>query len=198
MTKSGTRGSDEAFYRLAKTATEAILKLVGVAPADQYCIHADTLKSKRISPDIVAIPATGVGDIVIMEFQGYHDPYIRYRVAAAAFLYCMQEQRSSALLPAIIFTERSFQHTALSLDISDTTGQYRLCGRFREIILEDYTEGQLLALDPRLVVLAPYTVPTNMDKNELELKVHGWGDLVRELYPQEQSHAQVDLPMLLN
>ncbi|MBF0475641.1 MAG: hypothetical protein HQK59_07355 [Deltaproteobacteria bacterium] len=68
MEKSGTRGSDEAFYRLVKVAGEAVLKLVGVAPGLLYDIHADTLKAKRASPDIVAIPSTGDGDTGIMEF----------------------------------------------------------------------------------------------------------------------------------
>ncbi|MBF0496170.1 MAG: DUF2887 domain-containing protein [Deltaproteobacteria bacterium] len=183
MPTPGNRGSDEAFYRLVQAAGQAILKLVGVVDADQYLFHADTLKAKRVSPDMVAIPATGVGDIVIMEFQGYHDPLIRYRVLTTVFLYCTQEKKVPPLLPAIIFTERSFALSALPLDISDSSGQYQIIGRLREIILEDYTEEQLLALDPRLVALVPYTCPMNMDKDELSRKVRAWGDLVRDLYP---------------
>ncbi|MBF0496978.1 MAG: hypothetical protein HQK58_10465 [Deltaproteobacteria bacterium] len=99
----------------------------------------------------------------------------------------------SAVLPAIIFTERSFGSRALPFDIGDSTGAYRLQGRFREIVLEDYTDAQLLALDPRLVVLAPYTLPANTDKDELSRKAHDWGGLVRSLYVEEQSRDQVDL-----
>ncbi|MBF0495331.1 MAG: DUF2887 domain-containing protein, partial [Deltaproteobacteria bacterium] len=142
MPKSGTRGSDEAFYRLVKAASEAVLKLVGVTPGPEYHIHADTLKAKRVSPDIVAIPATGAGDTVIMEFQGYHDPFIRYRMAANVALYCSQEEKASDVLPAIIFTERSFRLRALPFNVSDSTGAYRLQGRFKEITLEDFTEEQ--------------------------------------------------------
>ncbi|MBF0476992.1 MAG: DUF2887 domain-containing protein, partial [Deltaproteobacteria bacterium] len=193
MPTSSNRGSDEAFYRLVQAAGEAILKLVGVAAGDQYHFHADTLKAKRVSPDIVAIPSTEAGDTVIMEFQGYHDPLIRYRVAAGVALYCHQLGKAPPFLPVIIFTERSFFLSALPYDISDTSGQYHLRGRFKEIVLEDYTEEQLLTFDPRLVVLAPYTCPKNMDKKELGERAHAWGDLVRKIYPEEQSHDQVDL-----
>ncbi|MBF0497539.1 MAG: DUF2887 domain-containing protein [Deltaproteobacteria bacterium] len=196
--KPGNRGSDEAFYQLVKDAGEAILKLVGVAPGLGYHIHAEELKAKRVSPDIVAIPSIVGDDIVIMEFQGYSDPFIRHRVAAAVAFYCSQEKKAPPILPAIIFTERSFLNTALPLDISDSTGQYQLRGRFKEIVLEDYTETQLLALDPRLVVLVPYTLPANMGKDELGLKMRDWVELVRELYPPEQSHAQIDLLALIS
>ncbi|MBF0550290.1 MAG: DUF2887 domain-containing protein [Deltaproteobacteria bacterium] len=193
MPTSGNRGSDEAFYRLIQAAGKAMLKLVGVAAAEQYQFHAETLKTKKVSPDMVAIPESGAGDTVIMEFQGYHDPLIRYRMLTSVVLYCGQDKKAQRLLPAIIFTERSFANSALPLDISDSSGQYRVNARFKEIVLEDYTEEQLLAIDPRLVVLAPYTFPTNMDKAELSRKAHGWGDLVRKLYPPEQSAAQIDL-----
>ncbi|MBF0507740.1 MAG: DUF2887 domain-containing protein [Deltaproteobacteria bacterium] len=197
MVKSGNRGSDEAFYQLVKAAGQAILKLVGVATVDGYHFHADTLKAKRVSPDMVAIPLTGLGDTVIMEFQGYHDPLIRYRLAATVALFCSQEKKVPAILPAIIFTEHSFAGSALPLDISDSTGQYQLRGKFKEIVLENYTEEQLLTLDPRLVALVPYTLPKNMPKNELSWKVLGWGNLIRELYPQKQSLTQIDLLALI-
>ncbi|MBF0477769.1 MAG: DUF2887 domain-containing protein [Deltaproteobacteria bacterium] len=197
ITESGNRGSDEAFYRLVKEAGEAILKLVGVAPGHGYSIHSGTLKAKRVSPDIVAIPSTSGDDTVIMEFQGYPDPFIRYRLAATAILYCTQEKKRPALLPAIIFTERSFLTAALPFDISDVTGEFHLGGKFKEIVLEDYTEEQLLTLDPRLVALVPYTLPKNMPKDELSWKVLGWGNLIRGLYPQEQSPTQIDLLALI-
>ncbi|MBF0526799.1 MAG: DUF2887 domain-containing protein, partial [Deltaproteobacteria bacterium] len=191
MPTTGNRGSDEAFYQLFQVAGKAILKLVGVTAAEQYQFHAETLKTKKVSPDMVAIPESGAGDTVIMEFQGYHDPLIRYRMLTAVALYCGQDKEMPPVLPAIIFTERSFADSALPLDIADTSGQYRVNARFKEIVLEDYTEDQLLAIDPRLVVLAPYTFPTNMDKAELDRRARGWGDLVRKLYPPEQSPAQV-------
>ncbi|MBF0496231.1 MAG: DUF2887 domain-containing protein [Deltaproteobacteria bacterium] len=197
MVKPGNRGSDEAFYQLVKAAGEAILKLVGVPALDGYHFHSDTLKAKKVSPDMVAIPLTGPGDTVIMEFQGYHDPFIRYRLAAAVALYCSHEKKAPVILPAIIFTEHSFAGSALPLDISDSTGQYQLRGKFREIVLEDYTEEQLLTLDPRLVALVPYTLPKNMPKDELSWKVLGWGNLIRELYPQKQSLTQIDLLALI-
>ncbi|MBF0549211.1 MAG: DUF2887 domain-containing protein [Deltaproteobacteria bacterium] len=71
MENAGNKGSDEAFYRLLQVANEAILKLAGISTECGYDIQAETLKSKNVSPDIVAVPSKGNGDVVIMEFQGY-------------------------------------------------------------------------------------------------------------------------------
>ncbi|HID98902.1 MAG TPA: hypothetical protein EYP59_01260 [Thiotrichaceae bacterium] len=35
---------------------------------------------------------------------------------------------------------------------------------FKEIVLIDYTESQLLNTEPKLIVLSPFTLPTETDK----------------------------------
>jgi len=155
--KTGTRSTDEAFYKLLQVAGESILKLAGIKEGYPYEVQSETLKSKKISPDIVAIPLRKPADVVIMEFQGYHDPFIRHRLSAAASLYCEQKKYSGSLLPVIFYTESAWHRAALPLVMEDSSGAYGIRGQFREIILEELEEEELLRMDPRLVILAPFT-----------------------------------------
>ncbi|MBF0507985.1 MAG: Rpn family recombination-promoting nuclease/putative transposase [Deltaproteobacteria bacterium] len=193
MEKSGTRGSDEAFYQLMQAAGDAVLRLVGVTYGHPYKLRAETLKVKKVSPDIVATPLSGQDNLVFLEFQGYADPFIRYRLLAAGLLYCTQKKHRGPFFLSIIYTRRAFRDAALPLH-GLTSPEHPICqGRPKEIILEDFTEEELRDIDPRLVILAPYTLPENTPKNDLFVKVEIWGKLVREVYPKEDSKNILDL-----
>ncbi|MBF0476052.1 MAG: DUF2887 domain-containing protein [Deltaproteobacteria bacterium] len=193
MEKSGTRGSDEAFYQLMQAAGDAVLRLVGVTSGHPYKLRAETLKVKKVSPDIVATPLSGRDNLVFLEFQGYADPFIRYRLLAAGLLYCTQKKHRGPFSLGIIYTRRAFRDAALPLHGLTCPGHPICQGRPKEIILEDFTEEELRDIDPRLVILAPYTMPENTPKNDLFVKVKIWGELVREVYPKEDSKNILDL-----
>ncbi|MBF0549510.1 MAG: DUF2887 domain-containing protein [Deltaproteobacteria bacterium] len=193
MEKSGNRGSDETFYRLMQTSGDAVLRLLGVTAGYPYQVQAETLKAKHVSPDIVAIPTTRRGDLVFLEFQGYRDPFIRHRLAETALLYCRQKNYRGPYILAIIYTEQAWFKAALPLKAVNSAGNLTFQGWPIEIILENLQEEELLAADPRLAVLAPYTVPKNISEENLAVKAKAWGDLVRQAYPEEHSTEILDL-----
>ncbi|MBF0526294.1 MAG: hypothetical protein HQK56_14515, partial [Deltaproteobacteria bacterium] len=43
---------DEAFYQLMQAAGDAVLRLVGVTYGHPYKLRAETLKVKKVSPDL--------------------------------------------------------------------------------------------------------------------------------------------------
>jgi len=53
----------------------------------------------------------------------------------------------------------------------------------QELVLTDYSEVELIAADPRLIVLAPFTVSTKLDKATLKQKVAQWCEQINESYP---------------
>ncbi|MBF0526125.1 MAG: DUF2887 domain-containing protein [Deltaproteobacteria bacterium] len=193
MEKSGNRGSDETFYRLMQTSGDAVLRLLGVTSGYPYKVQAETLKAKNVSPDIVAIPATRRGDLVFLEFQGYRDPFIRHRLAETALLYCRQKNYRGPYILAIIYTEQAWFKAALPLKAVNSAGHLTFQGWPHEIILENLQEEALLAADLRLAVLAPYTVPKNISEDNLAIKARAWGNLVRQVYPEEHSTEILDL-----
>jgi predicted transposase YdaD len=194
--KTGARSTDEAFYKLLQVAGESILKLAGIKEGYPYEVQSETLKSKKISPDIVAIPLSKPADVVIMEFQGYHDPFIRHRLSAAASLYCEQKKYSGSLLPVIFYTESAWHRAALPLVMEDSSGAYGIRGQFREIILEELEEEELLRMDPRLVILAPFTASRRITGQELIDKAHYWAEVARKSYPDEIIPEIIDIMAL--
>mgnify|MGYP003449216143 CR=1 FL=1 len=96
-------GTDEALFQLMTVSGSSILKLLGV-PATQaanYRFRAIVLKDKKLQPDIEGIPILQSDQSrVIIEFQGYEDKFIRYRLATEVFWSCLQEEYAGEVLAA--------------------------------------------------------------------------------------------------
>ncbi|MBF0476615.1 MAG: Rpn family recombination-promoting nuclease/putative transposase [Deltaproteobacteria bacterium] len=193
MKNEGNRGSDEPFYRFAQTSLEAILKLLGIVTQCPYHIQAETLKAKRVSPDMVAVPAEGTGEVVFLEFQGYRDHFIRHRLVSSIMTYASLKEYPGPVVPGIVYTERAYYNAALPLEHLDAAGGLNTREWVREAVLEDLTEEYLIALDPRLVVLAPFSVPKSIPIKELTDRARRWRALAGKIYPGDQLKEQVDL-----
>jgi len=98
----------------------------------------------------------------------------------------------------IVYTEKSYQTAALALD-KLITSLARENNIIQEIVLTDYSEAELLAADPRLIVLAPFTVSPKLDKLLLKQKVVQWCHQIDEFYPatEELSEALNIMGLLL-
>jgi len=175
--KPARRGTDEPFLRLMEIGGPAVLRLLGVAPdeADKYRFRAVVLKEKRIEPDIEGFPLLEARDgRVFIEFQGYADRFLRYRLMANVMRGCESEKYRGRVSAAIIYTDRAWKDAALPLTLFGERPECGLAGCFTEKVLTDYTEEQLKSADPRLVVLAPFTVPREQGKKSLISKGRVW------------------------
>ncbi len=96
------------------------------------------------------------------------------------------------------YTEKSYQTAALALDklIPSLARENNV---IQEIVLTDYSEAELLAADPRLIVLAPFTVSPKLDKLLLKQKVVQWCHQIDEFYSatEELSEALNIMGLLL-
>jgi hypothetical protein len=111
-------GTDAALFQLMTVSGSSILKLLGVpaTQASNYRFRAIVLKDKKLQPDIEGIPILQSDQgRVIIEFQGYEDKFIRYRLATEVFWSCLQEEYAGEVLAAIIFTDPKYQAAALPL-----------------------------------------------------------------------------------
>jgi predicted transposase YdaD len=187
------RGTDETFYQLMQLSGSGILKLLGFsqAQADQYRFQATVLKDKRLEPDIEGIPIldTNQGRVII-EFQGYPDPYIRYRLATQVFWSCLQDHYDQPVTAAIIYTDKAYQAAALPLQAFAKRRQCLLTKCIQEIILTNYTEEQLIAIDPRLIVLAAFTVSRQLDKAALAVKAKRWRTQITQAFPEPHQRQE--------
>jgi len=154
------------------------------------------LKDKQLFPDMYAWPVLDIdGDDVrvFFEFQGYKDQMIRFKAASKITLYCAQELYTGKIQAAIVYTEKKFCDAAKPLKILNPDGKIFCECSFREIILEDYTFEELLSIDQRLIILAPFTVSKRLKKETRISLCHEWASRLRKIYPIKLHHNALDI-----
>ncbi len=198
--KAKSRGTDESFLRLMGIGGSAVLKLLGVAPeeAEEYTFRSVVLKEKRMEPDTEALPMLeGRGKRVYIEFQGYADKFIRYRLISRIMLACAQDKYEDRVLAGIVYTDEAFKKAALSVKAFSDKVSEELEKTFEEIVLTDYTEAMLVEIDPRLIVLAPFTVSPKESKTELLSKGRGWKQKIYKTYNEQLVKDALNITGLL-
>ncbi|MBF0495084.1 MAG: hypothetical protein HQK58_00685 [Deltaproteobacteria bacterium] len=91
------------------------------------------------------------------------------------------------------YTEYVYFNAARPLAITDSTGRYAMQWPLKEIVLEELREEDLLAVDPRLVVLAPFTASKKIPKEYLAKNANHWGELARKSCSNEMSVELLDI-----
>ncbi|ETR68514.1 MAG: hypothetical protein OMM_04520 [Candidatus Magnetoglobus multicellularis str. Araruama] len=185
----GNRGTDEPFYQLMTFGGEAILKLIGASNCEGYDAKAVVLKEKSVYPDIMAIPKDphSKNERIFIEFQAYTETMIRHITASKVALSCAQDQYTGSVLTAIIYTDQKFQDNACAYSIESESGESYLKGQFKEIVLSNYTEEKLIEIDPRLVILVPFTLTSKTSKTELAQKCNKWKSIAIEVFPESSN-----------
>ena len=110
------RGTDTSFFRFMEVGGGGILKLLGIPSdeAEQYRFRSVVLKERRLEPDIEGIPILeGKGKRIFIEFQGYRDKFIRYRLIAKVMMACALDGYQGKVLAAIIYTDMAWKKAAL-------------------------------------------------------------------------------------
>jgi len=193
------RGTDETFLQLMQLSGAGLLKLAGFPSeiAEHYEFRAVEFKEKQLQrPDVEGIPILETLNMrVTLEFQGYSDKYIRYRSLNNMLQICLKSRDDKPVVGIIVYTEKRYQTAALALDklIAKATDLVQ------ELVLTDYSEAELLAIDPRLIVLAPFTVSPKLEKTILKQKVVQWRNQINACYPatEELSEALNIIGLLL-
>ncbi len=191
------RGTDEAFVKLMSVSGSSILKWLGLsdAQAQRYQFKAVILKEKKLAPDIVGRPVLeGEDGRIIIEFQGYPDEFIRYRLIAETLLGCAQEQYSGQVRVAIIYTDEKYQQVALPLPEFKGTQTCRWSHQcWRELVLTQQTQTQLCAIDEKLILLAPFTLTTRATKATVLAKSQEWKAQIRKVFTENEQPAALDV-----
>ena len=191
------RGTDTAFYNLMSISGEAILKLMGVRNPKKYQAKSVVLKDKQLFPDIQAWPIMkGDKGIIFIEFHGYKDSMINYRLASKVTLACAHELYTGPVYMGIIFTEKKIQQAAVELKLISPDKKDWIAGKFTQIVLEDYTEQELIQIDPRLIILAPFTVPKRIRRSKKISLGHEWGQKLRKIFPESEHNNALDVMAL--
>lgn len=181
------RGTDETFLQLMQLSGAGLLKLAGFAAevAESYQFRAVEFKEKNLQrPDVEGLPILEtINKRVTLEFQGYTDKYIRYRCLNNMLQICLKSRDDKSVVGIIVYTHKRYQQAALKLESLIPALQTAHVSLIQEIVLTEYTEQQLTAADPRLIVLAPFTLAADTEKPQLQQKMRGWCEQIYQHYP---------------
>jgi addiction module HigA family antidote len=166
-----SRGTDSPFYQLMTIMGDAMLKLIGVQSNNEYQPRAIVLKEKKLYPDIVAFPKNDDGEIIMIEFQGYKEPMMRYIMSSKISMFCTQEQYTGPILGAIVCTDSESMKASLPYSIQSQCGKSWIKGEFIEIDLSQFSEKDLTDIDEQLIVLAPFTLPQKLSQKGIYSKM---------------------------
>jgi len=198
--KTKSRGTDEPFLSLMSIGGPAVLKLLGVPPeeAEEYTFRSVVLKEKRMEPDTEALPMLeNRGKRVYIEFQGYTDKFIRYKLVSRITLACAQDKYKDRVLAGIVYTDEAFKKAALQVNAFSGKIGEELEKTFVEIVLTDYAETRLMEIDPRLIVLAPFTVSPKESKTELISRGRKWKQKINQIYTGQSVRDALNIIGLL-
>lgn len=181
------RGTDETFLQLMQLSGAGLLKLAGFAAevAESYQFRAVEFKEKNLQrPDVEGLPILEtINKRVTLEFQGYTDKYIRYRCLNNMLQICLKSRDDKSVVGIIVYTHKRYQQAALKLESLIPALQTAHVSLIQEIVLTEYTEQQLTAADPRLIVLAPFTLAVDTEKPQLQQKMRSWCEQIYQHYP---------------
>lgn len=181
------RGTDETFLQLMQLSGAGLLKLAGFTAevAESYQFRAVEFKEKNLQrPDVEGLPILEtINKRVTLEFQGYTDKYIRYRCLNNMLQICLKSRDDKSVVGIIVYTHKRYQQAALKLESLIPALQTAHVSLIQEIVLTEYTEQQLTAADPRLIVLAPFTLAVDTEKPQLQQKMRGWCEQIYQHYP---------------
>lgn len=189
-------GTDHPFHQLMKLAGGSILRLLNFSPehAAQYHFEATVLKEKRYEPDMQGIPLfESELSKLFIEFQGYRDVFIRCRAVAQSLQSTYSEKSDKPVYIAIIYTDKEYQQAARPLNQVIPNADIPI----HEIVLTDYSLEQLLEIDPKLVVLAPFTESKHPEKTRLLQQVQQWTTTVKQVYASDKQADALNVLTLL-
>ena len=95
---------------------------------------------------------------------------------------CAQDKDKGKVLAVIIYTEQKYKDAALSIHAFDKPADQVFDHQIKELVLTNYTLEQLLEIDPKLIVLAPFTVPTDIPSSTLTAYGRQWKKTIQTVY----------------
>ena len=163
--------TDKLFHQYSILFGESLLRLLDIEDYSDYKAISFTVKEIERRSDIVFENQQGRERAIWVEFQGYRDEYVYYRLAVAMTLYCQQREFFGELLPIVIFLKRSHYIAAHKL-IFSYKGHSRLLFEPEVIVFDNKLVKELQALDDiRLVPLYPLC---DISPKEIKTKAPKW------------------------
>jgi len=104
--------TDKLFHQYSLQFGESLLRMLDIQDYSDYKALSVTVKEIERRSDIVFENQRGRDRVIWVEFQGYRDEYVFYRMNIAMTMYCQQREFFGELLPIVIFLKHSYHKAA--------------------------------------------------------------------------------------
>ena len=142
--------TDKLFHQYSIQYGNSLLRLLEIEDYKDYKAFSFTVKDIERHSDIVFENQRGKDRAIWVEFQGYSDEFIFYRMNIAMTMYCQERKYFGEILPVVIFLKRSYRQTARKLG-------YHFKGRNR------------LFFEPEVIILGKKLVQELQDLKDIHL-----------------------------
>ena len=168
--------TDKLFHQYSIHYGESLLRLLDIEDYSDYKAFSFTVKDIERRSDIVFENQRGRERAIWVEFQGYRDEYVFYRMNIAMTLYCQQREFFGELLPIVIFLKRSYLKVAKRLTFN-YKGRRHLFFEPEVIVFDKKLVKELQNLnDVRLVPLYPLC---KISLKEIEAQAPNWAEEIQ-------------------
>ena len=168
--------TDKLFHQYSIHYGKSLLRLLDIEDYTDYKAFSFTVKDIERRSDIVFENQRGRERAIWVEFQGYRDEYIFYRMNIAMTLYCQQREFFGELLPIVIFLKRSYLKVAKRLTFN-YKGRRHLFFEPEVIVFDKKLVKELQNLnDVRLVPLYPLC---KISLKEIEAQAPNWAEEIQ-------------------
>ena len=91
------------------------------------------------------------------------------------------------------YTDQTYMDATLPCRLDSESGHSQIRSTFVEINLSSFTEKKLIEIDPKLIVLAPFTISEKISHTDYTRKCRSWKKKINKLFKKQTVHQVIDL-----
>jgi len=167
--------TDRLFYEYAVRFPNVVAKLIGAEPGE-YEARSVTLKQAERRADFFLINRTRAS-VVLVETQGYDDPFLYHRMLATIALFCLQNDYKGRVDVAVIFLDESHHRAAIKIFKKQFSRSGALKFSPKTIVLSRMKLDDLRNVDD--VYLKPFFPLCNISPETIEQQAPDWAEEIK-------------------
>jgi len=170
--------TDKLFHQYSMQYGSSLLRLLEIEDFKDYKASSYTVKDIERRSDVVFENQKGKERAIWIEFQGYRDEFVFYRLTVAMAMYCQEQNFVGEIKPVVIFLKHSHLKAARMLFFHYEGRQY-LVFEPEVIVLGKKSVNELHALgDVRLIPLYPLC---DIAPDEIKAHSHEWAEEIQKM-----------------
>ena len=142
--------TDKLFHQYSMQYGKSLLRMLDIEDYTDYKAASFTVKDIERRSDIVFENQRGKERAIWVEFQGYRDEFVFYRLNIAMNMYCQERDFVGEIMPIVIFLKHTYHKAA-------------------RMLVYHFKRQQYLSFEPEVIVLGKKSVKELQDLKDVHL-----------------------------